>query len=148
MKDDLLDRLLDVAAREKPLKTEDVRAFGPALRERARLILEERVRPLEERLAALEKENAWRREAMEGLEKENAWMRREQIGSLKNEIDALRSEGQTASAAHDRLLAHHRAVLGRVVEALREASAALPWGFRRARELLAELAAALGREIG
>src|SRR6185436_865018 len=72
---DLLADVLALARQEGALEGERLEVFVSALRERAALILDER-------LGALKTETAWRREAMAGLEqraqsleKENAWRR-------------------------------------------------------------------------
>ena len=61
---DALDRLLELARAEGAGSAEGAAAFAGGLRERARLVLEERVGPLQERIRALEREAAWRRESM------------------------------------------------------------------------------------
>lgn len=167
MPQDVLDRILAVAHEEKALGPGSLEAFAAGLRERARLVLAERVRPLEERVAAVEEENAWRRGIMAALEEENGWRAgvmarlekenewttaaletaRGEVGRLKEEIEGLRAEWQTASATHDRLLGHHRGVLRTVIERLVAASALLPWSYRRARKQLRDLAADLGQEV-
>jgi chromosome segregation ATPase len=86
--EDPLDRILRAALDEKALGPGTLDRFARALKDRAAVVLAERVRPLEERAAALEKENewragiisgleaeiAWRRSVVDGLEKENAWL--------------------------------------------------------------------------
>jgi chromosome segregation ATPase len=104
---DLLRDVLELARKEKALEGDALVTFATALRDRARLVLAERIAPLEERIQSLEvhrrsvdTENAWRREAMEGLEKrvrglegENAWAR-ERVRALEAE-NAWRREAIT-----------------------------------------------------
>jgi hypothetical protein len=130
--EDLLDALLRTAlAEETALDARRLRPFAEALRARAARILAERVQPIEERAAAFEKESAWRA----GI-----------IASLEAEKEALRREGRTTAEAHDRLLAHHRATLRRLAEALEPLPAALPWSYRLVRARLLELLESLRKE--
>jgi hypothetical protein len=163
--DDLLDALLREAQREQALTPEELTAFGAALRARAERILAERVRPIEERAAAFEKESAWRAETIAGLEAAQAAAEKE-IAHLRGEI-ARRDEEiarervhhaaeldrrsgleQAASRAHDQLLAHHRDLLGRVAAELERLGARLPWGYRHVRAQLAAWVSVLRREVG
>ena len=206
---DSLDRIVELARQEGALDRRKLRRFLDALRERARLVLEERVEPLAKRadayekearwraevqegleaaVASLEEESRWRKEAMEGLEArvagqqaavdsleaESRWhkeameglearvaglqaelvwraeeveARRAEVGRLMAEREGLREEWRTASATHDRLLAHHRSVVARVAEALETVIPWLPWSYKRARTRIAELAAALRKEL-
>jgi len=111
---DLLLDVLELARKEKALEGEGLRAFAQALGERARLVLEERVGRLEERVRMLEREAAWRREAMAGLEasvgsleRENAW-RREAVAALERE-NAWRRETNAALEASGRSLEQENA---------------------------------------
>jgi hypothetical protein len=191
-----------LAAAENALEGPGLAAFATALNERARLILEERVRGLERELAwrretiagleekvlALEKEDSWRRETIAGLEekvlaleKEDSWRREtttsleqeiswrrettagieEQVLALEQEISwqrettarleeqttQLRVEGQMASQAHDKLLAHHRQMLELVRTEL-DAVASLPLTrLRQARRRLQALVELLRAEL-
>jgi hypothetical protein len=150
---DALDRLLVVAEAEGALGPERLADFALGLRERARLVLEDRVRPLEQRVRELETSAA-------ALEKESAW-RRETAAALEAQVSRLKQEGQRERAAHEQaaaalgeaqaahggLLQHHREVVGQVVQRL-EAAAKLPWWrFRACRALLAEAAALFAREL-
>ncbi len=81
---EVLRRVLEAARAEGALEGERLAEFARALQERAELILAERV-------TELERELAWRREAMAGLEQrargladENAW-RREAMQGLADE---------------------------------------------------------------
>ena len=65
---------------------------------------------------------------------------------LHAQAEALRAEKDVASAAHDRLLAHHRATLARVADALRGMSRDLPWRYRRARAALLDLLRLLDKD--
>lgn len=170
---DLLLDVLRLARDEGALEGEGLTAFSRALEERARLILGERLLAVEEENAwrreamagleasvrSLEKENAWRGQAMTGLEEnvrsltgESAW-RREAMASLEQsvraleaEIEGLRAEHRESSQAHDRLLTHHRDVLGRIVAELMATSAVRFPGLRGVRQKLAALADLLRRE--
>jgi hypothetical protein len=122
--DDLLEALLRRAMGEKALDPESLPAFARALRERAEQILAERLRPLEERAAAFEKESRWRAERLAGVEKDREFQaaenenRRRRITELEGEVaEVARMEGETR-AAHDRLLAHHRSALRRLADDL------------------------------
>jgi uncharacterized coiled-coil protein SlyX len=96
---DPLQEVLELARSEKALEGEAFAAFAAALRERAQIVLaervgraEEQVRGLQAQVRSMEAENAWRRTAMEGLE--------ERVRGLEAEI-AWRSdtiEGLTESA--------------------------------------------------
>lgn len=143
---DALDRLLERARAEGAWSGEGFVAFADGLRERARIVLEERVAPLEERIgalersvASLEREAAWRREAMKGLEAE--------VANLKGEARALRAGWDAATASHATLLAHHRDVVSRAVERFTSAAVLPVWKFRTCRALLADSAALFAREI-
>ncbi len=95
---EVLRRVLEAARAEGALEGERLAEFARALQERAELILAERVTELERELAwrreamagleqraqGLADENAWRREAMQGLADENAW-RREAMQGLADE---------------------------------------------------------------
>lgn len=117
-KADLLHDLLDLARREDLLEGENLEAFVRALRERASLILDERVR-------TAEVDNAWRKEAMDGLqervrglEAENTW-RRETVAALENAVQHLGEEKAAQEEALRRLVedkAAQEEVLRRLVE--------------------------------
>jgi len=154
LSDDLLDSVLRTALSEGALGPDRVESFAAGLRERARLILDERLRPVEERAAAFERESRWKQEVIAGLEEEAAWKTRaiaelEEDGrrlraeavALKAEMDALRR------AAHDRLLGHHRGVLRDLVAALDGLEDGLPWKYRLVRQRLRDMAASLRREV-
>lgn len=143
---DALDRLLELVRSEGTSSAEGLAAFADGLRERARLVLEERVRPLEERISALEvsvasleREAAWRQEAMAALEAE--------VAGLKGEALALREAWDTAAASHEKLLAHHRDVVSRAVQRFAAAASLPVWKFRSCRTLLQDSAALFAREI-
>jgi chromosome segregation ATPase len=192
---DTLDRIVDLARQEGALTPAKLRRFLGALRDRARLVLEERVEPLAKRAEAFEKESHWRAEiqrgleesvaslqgelewragiqsglegsvaslqdelrwrqaAMEGLEAEIAWRaeeveaRRHEVGRLLAQIEGLGEEWRTATATHDRLLAHHRSVVARMAATLETVTTWLPWSYKRARARIADLAAALRKEL-
>ena len=68
---DVLEEILSAALREKATAAPSIEDFAAGLRDRARLILDERLRPVQERVATLEKENAWRASAILSLTAEN-----------------------------------------------------------------------------
>jgi len=143
---DPLDRLLELAGAEGAWSAAGFAAFADGLRERARLVLEERVTPLEQRIraledevAALEREVAWRQETMAGLEHERE--------DLKAEARALQAGWDAAAASHEKLLAHHREVLARAVGLFKEAAALPFWKLRSGRRLLGDSAALFAREL-
>ena len=133
MTEDVLDKLLHVGLEEQLLDPEGIRRFSEALRDRAQLVLAERVAPLTDKLTALEKESGWLRSQQHALEKE---------------IEKLRAEGAKASEAHERLLEHHRTLVGDVVAELTSLAGQLPWGYRAVRERLGELGQRLSKELG
>ena len=65
---DLIDRLLVLGGKGTGKGPGALNGFAAALRERSRLILDERLRPLEERVASTEKELAWRAGLTEALQ--------------------------------------------------------------------------------
>jgi chromosome segregation ATPase len=205
---DVLEEILSAALHENAIAQHRLADFAAGLRDRARLILEERVRPLQDRVESLEKENGWRAASIDNLtlnnervsgenerlkdenrrvkeengrirgemwlvkdenrrvKDENALVREEhkhlvaevaqlkhesrrlqdENRRLKEEMDAVRAEWRTASAAHDRLLEHHRGVIRGAAESL-GAVADLPmWRRGQARAHLADIAAALRRD--
>src|SRR5512141_908035 len=119
-----LIEVLRLAQAEGALEGEGLEAFAKGLRERAELVIEERLGRAEEQVRRLEAEVAWRQQTIRQLEQENAW-RRETNEALAAELTALRAARDAAVGAHDRLLSHHRDVLGRVAAEL-AAIAALP----------------------
>ena len=90
---DPLRDVLDVASREGALQGEGLTAFVDALRERARLVLAERVERNEERLRSLEAEAAWRR---------NRWRRSRERRSGPADRE-LSTTGKTEHALADEL---------------------------------------------
>ena len=167
-KADLLHDLLDLARREDLLEGENLEAFVRALRERASLILDERVR-------TAEVDNAWRKEAMDGLqervrglEAENTW-RRETVAALEDAVQhlgeekaaqeevlrrlveekaSIEGERQNATHAHDTLLVHHRDVLRQVIREVLAVSSLSVVQTRQARRRLLALAELLRAEAG
>jgi hypothetical protein len=160
---DPLSEVLELASREGALQGEGLAAFLDALRERARLVLAERVerqearlRELEAGLRSLEAEAAWRRDAMgtleaglRSLEAEAAW-RRESMASLEESVRALGQEAERlsderrrASEAHGALLAHHRELVERVAAELVSIASLSPLRARQARRRLRDLAGLL-----
>jgi hypothetical protein len=125
--EDLLERVVALAASDGRLDAEGVAALVAAFRERAERLLAERVRPLAERAHAFEMETGY-------LRADNA--------ALAGELEATRGEKERASEAHDQLLAHHRALVERVIGELET----LPRG-RGGRARLGALVAALRSEL-
>lgn len=82
-KADPLAALLEQASREGHLGGASLEAFAAALRERAAIVIEERLRSVEEELA-------WRKGEMESLKQEVAW-RRESLENLLSELEGLAS---------------------------------------------------------
>jgi len=96
---DLLADVLQLARKEGALTGKGLVAFVHALRERAALVIEERLEPLlarvqqlEEQVRGLEQDVAWRRETLAQLEQENAW-RRDTVAMLEESRRALGQEG-------------------------------------------------------
>jgi chromosome segregation ATPase len=120
---DLLRDVLELAHKEKALEGEALVSFATALRDRANLVLAERIEPLDERIRSLEarahsvdRENAWRREAMQGLEErvrglegENAW-RREALATIEERARGLEAENAWRREAMAALEASVRAL--------------------------------------
>lgn len=168
--EDPLQRLLTLAEAEG-LLSGGLERLLRGLRERAALILAERIVPLEEKAAALERENPWLRETIANLERraqalenakrettvaferETAWLREtiaalEQLdGARAAEIERVRADRNAASTAHDRLLEHHRHVLRDAIDALAEVDSWLPWRARRAKRRVVALLELLRREL-
>ena len=115
---------------------------------------------LREILATLEQERDWLREILPTLEQERDWLR-ETIGGLEGEKARLREslgtleadailrtraiedageERQKASAAHEALLAHHRALMSRLAGQLGEIASLSPLRAREVRRRLGVLA--------
>jgi predicted nucleic acid-binding Zn-ribbon protein len=148
MSDPLRD-VLELASREGALEGEGLEAFAEALRERARLVLAERVQSLEDRLKTLEAEVSWRRESMASLEAELSWRREsmkaleESVDSLGRQAEALTAELRRAQDAHGALLAHQRELVERVAAELLSVAALSPLRVREARRRLRALAGLL-----
>ena len=165
---DLLRGLLELARQEDLLRGENLEAFVRALRERAALVLDERVRTVEEEntwrkesMEGLQEENAWRQESMEGLqervrglEDENAWQRETAaalqavVRHLGEEKASLEGERQNATRAHEELLAHHRDVVQQVIREVLGVSSLSFVRARQARRRLLALADRLRAEAG
>jgi hypothetical protein len=128
----VLGDILRLAREEGVLADAGLAAFASALRERADLIIEERLARLEERVRTLDQENAWRRESMASL------------GAASERQHAVLA---AAVEAHERLLAHHRGVLERVAAELLAAADLPLWRRRAARRRLVALAALLRQEV-
>jgi hypothetical protein len=147
MSDDPLEAIVTRAAAEGVLTPERAASFARALRERAEIILAERVRPLEDKAASLDREVAWRAGQVAALERETAW-RAGQVETLQKAVSDLQAEHHAALSAHDRLLEHHRRLVGEMVAALAAFSAGLPWQFGRVRKEMERLAEVLRGELG
>ena len=158
-----LDALLRIALEEGTLTPETLPEFVRGLRERAALVLQERVAGLEEHVANLEREVGWRGAEQQRLEGEIAWRKgslaeletkvawlegevaaaRQLLEATEQLLEATKQRLESASSAHDRLLDHHRALIGEVVAQLEQLGAAPAWRWLRVRRMLRELAASL-----
>jgi chromosome segregation ATPase len=106
---DVLEEILSAALRENAIAAGSITDFAAGLKDRARLILEERLRPVEERVATLEKENAWRASAIESLTDENARVVDEN-GRVKDENARVREEDARLLDERERLKDESRRV--------------------------------------
>ena len=88
---DLLEEILSAALRERAIAAESITDFAAGLKDRARIILDERLRPVQDRVATLEKENAWRASAISSLTDENARVV-EENGRVKDENRRVKGE--------------------------------------------------------
>jgi chromosome segregation ATPase len=163
---DLLRDVLELAGKEKSLEGEGLEAFAAALRERAALVVAERLARLEAAVLAsetqvrtLEGELTWRREVAKGLEEsvhslqtENAWLRetvaglQESVRALEAENGSLREGATLATSAHEQLLAHHRDVVRQVVTEVLAVSSLSVLRVHQARQRLVALAELLRPE--
>lgn len=103
MSRDVLEEILAAALHEKAIARDSIADFAAGLRDRARLILEERLRPVQDRVDTLEKENAWRAEAMENLTGENERVKDENR-RLKDENARVKDENGRVREEHARLV--------------------------------------------
>ena len=130
---DPLERLLSRAQDEGLLDSEGLGQIVAAFRQRAERLLAERIEPLERSRASLETEVAWLRE---------------QEVALKQEREAQIALSSESRDAHDRLLAHHRGVIERLIASLHELAGQVPGlNGERTRERLDSLARALSQEV-
>lgn len=119
MSEDLLEAILRMALAEGALDASTLPRFAQALRDRAALILAERLQPVEERADAFETETAWRAGVMAGLEEEKrAWQ----------------EETKAWQDAHARLAADREAQVAEVLGLQQEREALLEQDRRRAEE--------------
>lgn len=166
---EVLRRVLEAARAEGALEGERLAEFARALQERAELILAERVTELERELAwrreamagleqraqGLADENAWRREALQGLADENAWRREAMQGlearssRLQADLAASRADLEAAAGterAYRELLSHHHGLLGRLASDLDRAAELSVLRLRALRALLRQMAEALRQD--
>ena len=122
------DPILRLAIREGLVDEQSIQALVAAFRERADLILAERIVPLEDRLRALYGEVAWRKEATERLEEEVAW-RQGNTEYLEGQVRLL--QGQIRGLAQE----------------LERVARKLPWRPLRMRRGLRELAEGLRKGL-
>ena len=125
MTDDLLEALLRAFREEASVH--DHRALTrlvDGLRARAQLVLADRLAPVEAERDALA----------------------DRLAAVEADREAVRAEKRTTAEAHDRLLAHHRATVVRLAEALESLAPGLPWSYRRVRARIAELVETLRKE--
>jgi chromosome segregation ATPase len=110
---DVLEQILSAALEEKAIAQDKVAAFAAGLRDRARLILEERLRPVQDRVETLEKENAWRASAIQSLTDENARVSDEnrrvkgENDRVKDEMRRLKDESQRVKDENARVREEH-----------------------------------------
>jgi chromosome segregation ATPase len=117
---DVLEEILSAALREKAIAAESITDFAAGLRERARLVLDERLRPVQDRVATLEKENAWRASAIDSLTDENARVTdenrrvkdenqriKDEMGPLLDENRRLKDENQRVKDENARVREEH-----------------------------------------
>ena len=106
MSRDVLEEILSAALQEKAIAKDSLADFAAGLRDRARLILEERLRPLQDRVDTLERENAWRAASIEGLTDEIerlAYELMEVVESMGGAVAAIESgfmQDQIAETAY------------------------------------------------
>jgi chromosome segregation ATPase len=120
---DVLEEILSAALHEKAIAQGRVADFAAGLRDRARLILEERLRPVLDRVDTLEKENAWRAASIESLSEANVLIAdenerlkdesrrvrdenarvRDEMGRLKDENGRVKDENARVREEHARL---------------------------------------------
>ena len=121
---DVLEEILTAALREKALAPETIGDFAAGLRDRARIVLDERLRPVQERVATLEKENAWRASAIQSLTDENAAVAdenrrvkdenqriKDQMDPLLDENRRLKDENQRVKDENERVREEHTHLL-------------------------------------
>lgn len=157
---DPLAGFLRLAQREGALEGEGLGVFMTSLRERAELVIADRLGRLETKLRALETENNGKREAIAALETERAWLRQtienlegvkarqgQTVATLEADAVALRraveaagEERNKASAAHESLLTHHRELMARLASQLDEIAGLSPLRAREIRRRLRALA--------
>jgi uncharacterized protein (DUF3084 family) len=113
---DVLEEILTAALHEKAIAPGAIADFAAGLRDRARLILDERLRPVQDRVDTLEKENAWRAASILSLTDENVRVvdenRRvkaenervkDENGRLKDENQRVKDENARVREEHARL---------------------------------------------
>src|SRR6185295_8099289 len=109
--------ILSAALREKATAAPSIEDFAAGLRDRARIILDERLRPVQERVATLETENAWRASAILSLTGENARVvdenRRvkDENARLRDEMGRLKDENQRVKDENARVKEEHALLL-------------------------------------
>ena len=121
---DVLEDILSAALREGAIAADSIPDFAAGLRDRARVILEERLRPFQDRVATLEKENAWRAAAIQSLTEENARVVEEnarvkdenrrvkdEMAPLLDENRRLRDENQRVKDENARVRQEHANLL-------------------------------------
>lgn len=107
---DVLEEILSAALREGAMAAESIPAFAAGLKDRARVILDERLRPVQDRVATLEKENAWRASVILGLTEENQRVR-DEIDPLLDENRRLKDENQRVKDENARVRQEHANLL-------------------------------------
>lgn len=112
---DAVRLLLEAAEREGHLGPERIAALTEALAERARDILDRRVRELEVENSALKEKAAWAVGALSSVTEERA--------QLLKDMEALEAVRSQSVAAHDELLSHHRRTLSELALKTKDADA-------------------------
>jgi chromosome segregation ATPase len=143
---DVLEEILSAALHEKAIAPDSIADFAAGLRDRARLILGERLRPFQDRVETLEKENAWRAEAITSLTDENARVNdenrrvkdendrvREEHARLVGETERLKDESRRVQDENARVREEHARLMDEV-RRLKDESRALQDECRRLKE--------------
>ena len=129
MSRDVLEQILSTALHEKAIAEDRVAEFAAGLRDRARLILEERLRPFQDRVDTLEKENAWRAASIENLTVNNQKVAgenerlkdenrrvKDENGRIKDEMSRLGEENARVKDENARVREEHARLMAEVAQ--------------------------------